>query len=619
MFKYPEEYQKEIEEIIDIQNYLHDIEAGNIAESADFLYHSFMLQDPNNYFRFFLNLNNAILERLPKLYLFADLIMAINKHFIDDGREFKSIFLKNIICQSFQKDCTSFRPAIPFIINLLLIRGMFTIDELLDRIIKIPDEYKSFEVFIHYFSFFYPEFLEHRQEIYVKMVKEIPFQVEVAPFIRSNEYKQFYENVKSYSENDWKIFKENRASIDSGNDLLRIIREDDIKAFRSFSAHPEFEINDSIRLDLFTPYDYLLSSPPYISFAAFFGAVNIFKFLLAKGADLDKTDQFYHGLAQFAVIGGNLEIIRLLEQANVSFDGTFQVSAGFSRYEIFDWLHATRFPDINHFDPKRKTVINQATMQNNLYIFLRCIEEDADLFFKDTDGTATAAYKVCLFGSYDVAKFLFMIPKCDYTSAYINLNPINSVALEGHIELFNLLVDFFKIKLNMDDISNLIMYSIKHTQFTRYLLSLPWVEPHQILSPLGENIIMLAAEYDNYIILKDHINNPKIDINKESQYYKSPLESTLINYSDKCMDILLQHPNIKYGLRKNFRYDVFVARLEGTKKILNNPNIKAEFIEYEYDFKMYLSAFQTRASADLLRYYEELRSKDKRSWFFKKS
>ena len=60
--------------------------------------------------------------------------------------------------------------------------------------------------------------------------------------------------------------------------------------------------------------------------------LNCFKHAISTGT-YDMND-----IVKYAVVGGNKEIIHILEQNNISFDSCFEVSVQYHRYEVSDWL-----------------------------------------------------------------------------------------------------------------------------------------------------------------------------------------------------------------------------------------------------------------------------------------
>lgn len=580
MFEFPDDVQ-EIDEVIEINNRIRDITSENLVETADFLYNCCYLQNENNMFRFFVNIGNAILERLTKLYLIADLIFLINNKFeAVNNPIFRDQCLERLVEISYHRNCTWSKPGIPFLLALLLEHKLFTPEEVVKRIENIPFEFTNIEAFIHYFTIFLPEFDSYgNKETVISYTNQFKRLNNFQVFARVNQYVKFYETkIEKYREDNWAKLRKKRTSIDSCSEFYRVMREDDIKAFRIIAAFPDFDINGTKKLSLFSPYDYLYGEPPFISIAAFFGSAEIFKFLLVKGADVNKTDLYTHYPSQFAVIGGNIEIIRLLEQENAIFDGTIQVAAGFSRYEIFDWLHSIKFPDLDCFDQHRKTIINQAAMQNNVHFLMTCIEGSAKLYFDD-NGICTAVAKASSFGSYDFLKFILMHPDADADRLHVNYHPIDCAAAEGYVEIVELLRHKTQEGYIERNIGKLAFFSIKHTKMIRYLMTLPEIDYRNVRNNMGANLISLTAEYNNFAFLHEILQWDGLDANEPSKSFVSPLHAALIRCNIKCIYILLNHPDIRFNIKSCDSFDFLISHYSLIRVILSDTRILTEFRE----------------------------------------
>lgn len=124
--------------------------------------------------------------------------------------------------------------------------------------------------------------------------------------------------------------------------IVDIIAEDDVEALQEIVAAPGTDLNHYYHVkegNLLT----------LIQISAFFGSIKCFKYMLLNGADLYKECIFQKNkksstITPFAIMGGNIEIIRILEQHN------FHTTAEHLKYairhhhsEIFQWL-LERFP-----------------------------------------------------------------------------------------------------------------------------------------------------------------------------------------------------------------------------------------------------------------------------------
>lgn len=166
-----------------------------------------------------------------------------------------------------------------------------------------------------------------------------------------------YLERQNYSEEmlqrvDANNFEEHKENIHIGknlNDIALSIRNDDVESLQQSLIKKNFDYNGKIKNSIYERCSFVNSSIAYIEFAAFFGSIKCFKYLLLNKAN--KTNK----LAQFAVGGGNVEIIHICEQIGCNFQDTLQVAIKYHRWEIFKWLISTNkieYDKINEYITK---------------------------------------------------------------------------------------------------------------------------------------------------------------------------------------------------------------------------------------------------------------------------
>jgi ankyrin repeat protein len=156
------------------------------------------------------------------------------------------------------------------------------------------------------------------------------------------------------------------------------IRADDQNGLEEAAKSPLFSLHTRITPTLYTPSSFLQGHPTLVQVAAFFGAVNCFKWFVMNGADLFVIDHTSLTVAQFAVAGGNIEIIRLCQQSGLNFFGTLHTAIKFHRNTIFDWLFESGCHDPDNLDADGQNCLHAACESNNLYALARCLHEGTD-------------------------------------------------------------------------------------------------------------------------------------------------------------------------------------------------------------------------------------------------
>ena len=98
-----------------------------------------------------------------------------------------------------------------------------------------------------------------------------------------------------------------RNTLYSINPIVQLIKDDNIDAFQDFISKNNYDIEKSIPHSSFEIHIQLLNAKP-IEYAAYFGSINCFKFLLMKDNNIN-----YINLLVFAFCGGNIDIIHIIE------------------------------------------------------------------------------------------------------------------------------------------------------------------------------------------------------------------------------------------------------------------------------------------------------------------
>jgi ankyrin repeat protein len=169
--------------------------------------------------------------------------------------------------------------------------------------------------------------------------------------------------------------------------ILSYLVKDDVGSLR-LQVSAGLDVNQQFFWILGDLPDLLTNSPPLISVAAFYCAVNCFHFLLENNADIGKLDELDTPLGNFAIAGGNMEIIQQLDQRGVDFQNTLQIAAEQGHYEIFLWLLRNRDFDIRESDKYHRTFLHIAAAGGNCELVQFLITQGLDV--NGIDG-------VCLF------------------------------------------------------------------------------------------------------------------------------------------------------------------------------------------------------------------------------
>ena len=118
-------------------------------------------------------------------------------------------------------------------------------------------------------------------------------------------------------------------------ELLKIIYFDEIDDLISFLLmNPALNINSNIScFNCFKLRTRILNeSLSLIDLCCYFGSIKCFKYLVCNDCAFTSDTQNY------SIIGGNFEIVQILNQRNLNFDDCFETSIKYHHYSLSDWL-----------------------------------------------------------------------------------------------------------------------------------------------------------------------------------------------------------------------------------------------------------------------------------------
>ena len=170
-------------------------------------------------------------------------------------------------------------------------------------------------------NWFYPEIKAHKIELIEKVKNNLLYKEPI-------EFKQF--NAEEILE----IMNSGYCN----DEIARIIRNDDIESFNSIvsKSGKNFDYNQTVKTTVFERCSLISHEPTIIQYASFFNSVKIFKYLLSNKADIKILNHGIFSLDHFAIAGGSVEIIHILEQNNFKFESGILFSIKYFRNDFYD-------------------------------------------------------------------------------------------------------------------------------------------------------------------------------------------------------------------------------------------------------------------------------------------
>ena len=134
------------------------------------------------------------------------------------------------------------------------------------------------------------------------------------------------------------------------DDVFITFIQDNVDTFIEKSSETTFNAKEMIEIDSSSPLYYVKKSGSvsYLQAMAYFGAVKCLKYAILN------DDYSLKDVEGYAVAGGNMEIIHLLEQKGISFSNCLEVAIMFHRNEICDWILLHEEWQVSAFDESLK-------------------------------------------------------------------------------------------------------------------------------------------------------------------------------------------------------------------------------------------------------------------------
>ena len=352
-----------IERCVKLQKIINALNFQNIDESVNKIKKKDLFKFKND-IKIMWNIILSYIENASNKIIFLPKLIAlfVCKIFQELDEEKQNIFQDILLNQ--KNLCESLECKVPFYFYLLKFGG---IDKM--KVVEFLFKYCSLKInslFIFFF-WFAPVLSNSFPKINQKIVDIIK---RIQPPIG---FDLFILYLDSFLNDNWKIHEK---FINTGyypGTIEAAIKNDDDKLLISIASNNNnkkidnmhdsidfFDWNQLIKPSILHCSYFLNQEVTLIQFAAFFGAVKCFKFLYQNGSSVIKKT--VSRTIEFAAAGGNMEIIQLISEKCLIFDGSLQLTINFHRNDIFYWI----------FDHSDVEILKQSsTFESPLYFAIR--------------------------------------------------------------------------------------------------------------------------------------------------------------------------------------------------------------------------------------------------------
>lgn len=461
----------------------------------------------------------------------AKMIVSLSKGLPSDSN-FTSLLLTSLLQTILQRSYNQCRGAT---ISLL----MYLVEEQFIKITEISEKIKAYkkpffeEICFNVFVWLAPEierddieFFNQSLQLCELMKQSIDSQYPTV--------QRFLFDLPKLRENDWQNLKQRRNS--TIKIYSSIFKHNDIQTLMQLSFHPQFNPSQTIAQSIYETSFVVYNQPTLVEFAAFCGAIDCFDFLMEKGSDPTGTDFNGKTLPEFAVCGGNNELIELLNE------NEFDCSE-------FYFLKARFFHQIDEVSEK---VLLSASYSNNIKVLLQCIEKlpSTSIDYADQSNGKTALIIASQFGHIDTIRILLSKGANINKQDNDGLSPLQHACQNGY-------TDIVKLFLSINDID----VNLKH-KFD--MTAIHW-----------------AAQKGFDEIVQMLINTGKININDRDDENWTPLHWAVQNGHDDVLNTLLNTNRIQVNVQQKdemtpLHFAASTGNLNALKKLLAVDGIEID-------------------------------------------
>ena len=397
------------------------------------------------------------------------------------------------------------------------------------------------------------------------LLNEMKNEIKEGPYKNEN-FARIAFTLDLFEDNDWLGIKQFVDNFEYRESLSYAIINDNEDTLSNVCSSSQFNINQQMERTGFE-IKYLTTMPTPICGAAFYSSIKCFKFLILNKAKItplmsiktndDDWYDFGNNIARCAVAGGNLEIIRILNQMNVSFTDCIRDAALYHRNEVFQWIVNFNCPSDKELSKSFFDVVSSSIRTFNYSIM--------DLIFENY---------------YEYV--INMIPKLLYLSVD-----------ESNYLLINLLIDVFnkKNETKKNETRDIVMIKERNSEhllskavsnsdieMIKYLLNFDFIDINEKDS-IGETSLHKCAIKNNIESIRFLLSFSEIDVNPTSNSKATPLHHAARLGNAEIVKILLDRPEIKPDEEDKYSFTPFLyavasGSIETVKLFITRKDIR---------------------------------------------
>lgn len=521
----------------DLQDSLFDLNVDNLESIKNFLQEKvFQIINESNISRFIHCLFTATEYRVLDVFLYCKLLQDI-VHSL--SQEINDIIKKHLL-STFRTTAGIVGPRC-FFLRQCMLHDIISAHEI---VISITSYYHSKpnnpERIIHTFCWFAPELEAHNPSLFNHVINSLKQSMDSGMIYPP--HKNFMLFYDQFRQNNWELFK-SITSYGFNPDMFSfILLRDDVEALKSSQY---FDIEFRLQETIFDCSHILDTRPYLIQAAAFFGAVQCFKFLIEKGAHPEEIANKQKTLIDFAVAGGNLEILQIMKEKEMNFDSAIDTAVVFHRKNVVEWI----MNNLHLHDDMTENMFLNAAVSNDINLILKCLELGVDINCSNSYGK-TALLIAAQNCHSDVVDLLLQHPQID-ANVGINMNALDWAISCDDTDSVRYLISCKRFVINpADKEENSIMYAISrgNVDVCRALLEGGVIDLNY-KDEDNHSPLQYAVMYDSVDVVKLLIDQPGVNINEADVEGRTILHYAAASNFVEIIKILVGTPGININIK----------------------------------------------------------------------
>ncbi|OHS98803.1 ankyrin repeat domain protein [Tritrichomonas foetus] len=378
------ERPQEFEMLLNLQEVVFSVNISNFSQKANDLKNLNCFIKPRAVHTTIVNIFNAIKYRPIHHFAYAQLLKVL-LDMEDDTKCYSLIKPYTLsLFRAIVDDERSYpREAaiVAFIYDAFLL-NCFTIAEVVETFkLVFKAHLNPTELAIVFFFYFCPELKSFNSDFFEYLLTSITNSEERT---MPQEIHDIFDLMNDLFDNNFKMLRGWRECHAPPNSYADAILKDDCNMLQNIIAKEKATPNEYITPTIFGLSSFVVDKPTLIQYSCYFGSLKCFKYLILNDASLSYTDEKHRSLIQFAVAGGNSEIIHILEQKPILFSRTLAISIEYHHDQLFKWIYEHHYQGKLKEDAISINIYQIAMSSNNVqaleFIMRNKIKVKTDLF-----------------------------------------------------------------------------------------------------------------------------------------------------------------------------------------------------------------------------------------------